>query len=132
MNIEEIIALEQNMATAIDATGKEVDTLAGDKIHIEYHRFQIVATGQSYHIEAKSITPPKGWRRVAVSVANWGLNYGHDRYENAQVAHASAGAGVNVSGNTVDISAYALLREAVSAPSRKWRASITVQVIFSS
>jgi hypothetical protein len=127
----EVIEKRPKLDWSIENTGETFATkAAGNILEIQYHRLTFKETGQSYVTKAKTISPPSGWRRMSVSVADYDLSYGHATYEKALVAHVAAMAGARLSGSTLEVTATALIREPTSVPVRKWAGDVNVQAIF--
>ena len=101
--IEQIVAVDDESISALAGVGV---------LDIVYHRLDFLE-GQNppnpnWVSRSKTITPPNGWRRVFVSVAQWDFDfYPRER----PFTYLGVRAGVRLTGNTLEITAYAICRD---------------------
>ncbi|MFO0820865.1 MAG: hypothetical protein U1A77_23155 [Pirellulales bacterium] len=127
---EVALAQEPMAEQVLSLDGDVVSTLAGAGVlDIVYHALDFVENqnpaNPNWVSRSKTITPPQGWRRVLVSVAQWDIDfYPRER----PLTYLGFRAGVRLNGNTLEITAYAICRD-INADD-PWRGKVTVQVIF--
>lgn len=120
---------EQQARAAIDEQGQPTATLAGNVMRVHYLTFDFNESGKSWVTRSKTVTPPSGWTAASVSVSGWGLNFGHDYYEDYELAHVGAYASVGLMSNgDLKVNAHALIRDQSSA--HRWRGKVNVQLMI--
>ncbi len=124
-------AIRPEIESTVALTGESLATAAGGAgiLSIESHTLEFNEsqnpTNPNWVSRSKTITPPSGWTRVHVFVGAWDFNfYPRER----PIAYLGVNAGVKVTGNTLEITAYAICRD--SNADDPWKGRVTIRVMF--
>lgn len=125
-----VVAAEPQLESMVSLDGDLATIQAGAGIlNIEFHSLDF-NEGQNppnpnWVSRAKTITPPAGWTRVFVSVAQWDFNFFP---RERPISYLGVRAGVRLTGATLEITANAICRDANADD--PWKGRVTIQVIF--